>query len=113
MQEVALVDRLHEQLVLVAPPLRARPARDDRAGATALAAAARPVTAVGVHERRQQAAFVAQQRRQALERVRAHSDAPAALTPAKLSAAALTVRSICCGVWASDMNQASNCDGGG
>ena len=85
MLEVALADRLEDQRVLVAVRL----GRTARCG----------------YDLGQQAALGPQLRGQALEC--AHE------TSLNAAAAASTVRVTCSGVWASDGNQASNCEAGG
>ena len=98
MLQVALDDRLDEQRVVVLPPGR------PRAGGSGGAQLGRE--AVGVGERGgEEAAVLAQRRRERGER--GH------LISSKAAAAASSVRVTCSGVWASDGNHASNCDGGG
>ena len=132
-QQVALVDRLDEQRVLLAPARRSRSARGDPRGTVARlggggrtrrAGCRRPL-GIGRDERRHQPPVLTQHHAQPLERVvgcvpavvgalhrRAHAAVRCA-RPAKAAAAASTVRSICSPVCASDGNHASNCDGGG
>ena len=97
---------LHDQLELVGPAGRARAGRRQRSEP----AAARPV-GLGQERARQQAAVLADHRREALQGGGAHPRR--ASTSAKAAAAASTVRSTSSGAWARDGNQASNCDGGG
>jgi len=103
-QEVALADRLDDERQLVLVAGRARPGGRER-----------PVGgrgAVGLAQRAgQQPALVAQHRDEPAQdrlALRRHT-----ATSANAAAAASTVRSTCSGVWASEGNHASNCDGGG
>ena len=108
-QQVALVDGLDEELVLLAPALGPRPACGHARGARR-----RPLELRGgVDERRDQPALLAQQRLQAGESSAAHDPSLDSPTAAKAAAAASIVRSICSELCARDGNHASNCDGGG
>ncbi len=97
MEQVALVDRLDEQRVVVLVAGRAGAGRGD--------GAVRAVVGRRGEGACQQPARAPHLAGQSVEHAHAIS--------ANAAAAASTVRFTCSGVWASDGNQASNCDGGG
>src|ERR1019366_7918244 len=102
--------------VAIRPPSAFGSGRQDRGVGRALLLLARP----GAHERGDQAPFGLEQRAQALDAAMgagpgrgAHRPALPSGRAAKAAAAASSVRPICSPVWASEGNQASNCEGGG
>jgi len=96
--ELSLADRLDDERDLGLPAGRARPGRGG--------GAQRDVgRRLGPQRLGQQAAL--------RQQGGAHGAEGQSRTSRKAAAAASTVRSICSGVWASDGNHASNCDGGG
>ena len=119
-QQVALVDRLDQQLVLLAPARRARARGGElRGAADAVAVVDGDVGATSVAISPPSRAAASRSRSSASpsgQRFGATGDAHrrhAMASSANAAAAASTVRSICSAVCASEGNHASNCEGGG